>query len=412
MDSMWTGRGSHPLAMPSYSPPSLPKGQACLDCRRRKIRCDSVRPICGPCGRAERYEDCEYENSGISHVQQLEESILKIHSRIMELENPGIRPPTMLKNPYTRAQRNSEIGTRQTYPRSQNQSSSRNTHHDFAVQTLRLALDTLAPYVREIGFFLNPKRFRNACLRMGGTAEEPPAALLSSTEVLLCQYFLHKGRLLEAQYHLSVAVSYIVLGDLSNIRARGHRAPLNHPPYLPKTTLRRENPSSPSGRVKGPCQVDTPWPLEMEEYERAPQPALTLNTVQRFIDDVGDNGGVSYLAFQAKSAILLDRATIVARQWRPNMTPTETTAFLKPFMKLNKRIEKFRDGLPPPNSITGCTSAAKPRIILAHTIAHAATIQLNRTFIAVNPRCRELCLTACWSIVWIIRTASLRDVAT
>jgi hypothetical protein len=93
------------------------------------------------------------------------------------------------------------------------------------------------------------------------------------------------------------------------------------------------------------------------------------------------------------------------------MTPTETTAFLKPFMKLNKRIEKFRDGLPPPNSITGCTSAAKPRIILVHTIAHAATIQLNRTFIAVNPRCRELCLTACWSIVWIIRTASLRDVA-
>jgi hypothetical protein len=197
-------------------------------------------------------------------------------------------------------------------------------------------LDTLAPYVREIGFFLNPKRFRNACLRMGGTAEEPPAALLSSvclwaacasssseplasqensflsraletaptvlssthrlkivygiqTEVLLCQYFLHKGRLLEAQYHLSVAVSYIVLGDLSNIQ--GSRAPgsLKPPTVSPQDYIEEgesiiafwtvfsldklwssilDFPSNFTSESKGPAQVDTPWPLEMEEYER------------------------------------------------------------------------------------------------------------------------------------------------
>ncbi|KAJ6606182.1 hypothetical protein DFH09DRAFT_891696, partial [Mycena vulgaris] len=66
-------------------------------------RCDSVRPICGPCSRAERFEDCEYMEGtgGTSNVQKLEESIYRIQNRIMHLERPGNIPPSVvLKNPY------------------------------------------------------------------------------------------------------------------------------------------------------------------------------------------------------------------------------------------------------------------------------------------------------------------------
>ncbi|KAJ6546809.1 hypothetical protein B0H19DRAFT_953535, partial [Mycena capillaripes] len=336
-------------------------------------------------------------------------------------------------------------------------------------------LDTFSPYAHEVSFFLNQKRYRNACLRAGGTHEEPPAALLDSvclwaacissseplasqennflsralstaptvlssahrlkivfgiqTEVLLCQYFLHKGRLLEAQYHLSVAVSYVVLGDLSSIRSsRGsgsHKSPAVSPQdcveegetiiafwtvfsldKILSSTL--DFPSN----FAGP--VDSPWPLEMEGYERnqLPYHLQSTNTVQKFEDDVGDEGdGFSCLAMLTKSAILLARATVVAREWRANMTPAETAAFLKLFTKLNNRIQKFRDGLPPPTSLVACPSAARPRLILAHTVADAATIQLNRTFTVVNPRCKELCLAGCRSIVWIVQTAGVRNIA-
>ncbi|KAJ7042034.1 hypothetical protein C8F04DRAFT_1297454 [Mycena alexandri] len=451
--------------------PSLPKGSACMDCRRRKIRCDAARPICGPCSRAERFEDCEYEGGEVSGVHKLEESILQVRARIMNLENPGVFPPqASLKTPHSSSRMNMQPGSASSH-RSQSRSSSTSAINP---QTLTLALDAIAPYAHEIGFFLNQKRFRNACLRMRGDQEDPPVALLNSvclwaaclsssgsfashennllsqaltmaptilssthrlkiiygiqTEVLLCQYFLYKGRLVEAHYHLSVAVSHVVLGGFSSIRSsrgsRSSRSAISIPHdrieegeiiigfwtvySLDKIWSSVLN--FPSNFSAESDNVDTPWPLEMEEYEgnQLPQQLQSYNTVQRFIDDApSDTDGFSGLAILAKSAILLDRATAVSKQWRANMTPAETTAFLKPFTKLNNRIQKFRDRLPP---LSPSASSAKPRIILAHTIAHVAAIQLNRPFIAVNPPCHELCLAACRSIVWIVRTGGLRDI--
>lgn len=39
----------------------LPRGAACLACRNRKVRCDSLKPQCGPCQKAgNRYGPCDY----------------------------------------------------------------------------------------------------------------------------------------------------------------------------------------------------------------------------------------------------------------------------------------------------------------------------------------------------------------
>ncbi|KAJ7778769.1 hypothetical protein DFH07DRAFT_911117 [Mycena maculata] len=470
--------------MSSYSLNSLPKGQACLDCRQR---CDSGRPICGPCTRAERFEDCEYGDEESSNIQKLEDSISRIQIRIKDLENPNRPSSVRLRNPYTgsgncQSQEHSPsaclylfyLNTVLTDP------GSRSTSERTVTQMLRLALDTFTPYANEVGFFLNQKRFQNTCLCMGGGhSEELPPALLNSvclwaaclssseplasqeghflsralkkapaiissthrlkivhgvqTEVLLCQYFLHKGRLVEAQYHLSLAVSFVVIGNLSAIRSsrcsRASRLSIDISPRdcidegelilgfwtvysldkIWSSTLNFLSNFAPEISA----DVDTPWPLEMDEYVRnqLPQQFQSAHTIQRFINDLPDDGGgISCLAVLAKSAVLLSRATTVAQQWRSNMSPAETAAFLQPFTKLNNRIKKFRDSLPPPNSFAGCPAAVKPAIILAHTIAHAATIQLNRSFAAINPPCRKLCLRACRSIFWIIRAVGFKDV--
>ncbi|CAE6377639.1 unnamed protein product [Rhizoctonia solani] len=78
------------LAMPySYTPanPTLHRGGACLECRRRKLKCDGVRPVCGCCQRGKRTSQCNFdppEGRAFALQQricELEESIRAIESR-------------------------------------------------------------------------------------------------------------------------------------------------------------------------------------------------------------------------------------------------------------------------------------------------------------------------------------------
>ncbi|KAJ6476512.1 hypothetical protein C8R47DRAFT_1199035 [Mycena vitilis] len=73
----------------------LQKGQACFNCRifekawvrRRKIKCDGEKPMCGPCSRySVAFGDCEYTEEGPSTAQMLEKQISVLQARIEELE--------------------------------------------------------------------------------------------------------------------------------------------------------------------------------------------------------------------------------------------------------------------------------------------------------------------------------------
>ncbi|CEL54504.1 hypothetical protein RSOLAG1IB_07107 [Rhizoctonia solani AG-1 IB] len=73
----------------SYTPanPTLHRGAACLECRRRKLKCDGVRPICGCCQRGKRTSQCNFDppEGRVFALQQriceLEESIRAIEAR-------------------------------------------------------------------------------------------------------------------------------------------------------------------------------------------------------------------------------------------------------------------------------------------------------------------------------------------
>ncbi|KAJ6482280.1 hypothetical protein C8R47DRAFT_1217936 [Mycena vitilis] len=69
----------------SFSP--LQKGQACVNCRRRKTKCDGAKPMCGPCSRySVAFGDCEYTEDGLSTAQMLEKQISVLQKRIDQLE--------------------------------------------------------------------------------------------------------------------------------------------------------------------------------------------------------------------------------------------------------------------------------------------------------------------------------------
>ncbi|KAF7323482.1 hypothetical protein HMN09_00129300 [Mycena chlorophos] len=332
-------------------------------------------------------------------------------------------------------------------------------------------LENIEPRSEEIGFFLNRPRFRECCFGpvVPGRLERPPDALISAiclwgactdqsgqlrafeedllaravatsaqilasthrlkilygiqVEVLLCQYFLHKGRLVEAQYHLSMAVSRLVLGDLGRL---GHRQGTfvdaveegEHVIaywtvlYLDKTWSTMLN--FPSHFGPDMENVDTPWPAEMAVYERnqLQRAFRPVNTIHAFLEQTaGFEGHQSILGLLTKAAILLDKANIVRQTWQPNMSSRETTAYLQTFSRLNERIKVFRDGLLPPNTLGGIAPAQRSRAVLAYCVAHAAAFELNRKFIATNAQCRDLTLTACRSIVWVMRFANVKSMA-
>ncbi|KAF4601613.1 hypothetical protein EYR40_004811 [Pleurotus pulmonarius] len=263
--------------------PSIPeiqklrKGEACMYCRRRKMKCDGVRPICGQCMRGDRAEDCEYAaNSSYSRTQGLEDTIARMEARIRELENPdnGQGAKLVLRNPYFvnefQQLPNSDLPVDLPIARDVQQAAS--SSHWWALDEPPVPMranfvDRFLQSGVEVGFFLNANRFRQSTLRdlPLGHHERPHPVLLSAAylwgahlagepsdtqhedamltralsqlsgslssthphrimhtiqaKVLLIHYLFANGRLLEGKYHTSSVVGLAFAARLNKVRS-------------------------------------------------------------------------------------------------------------------------------------------------------------------------------------------------
>ncbi|KAK9311203.1 hypothetical protein V1524DRAFT_443260 [Lipomyces starkeyi] len=63
---------------------------ACDTCRSKKIKCDSVRPVCGPCskrkGNVKRVSNCTWNNGESRGLQMSRAQVLKLQNRVRQLE--------------------------------------------------------------------------------------------------------------------------------------------------------------------------------------------------------------------------------------------------------------------------------------------------------------------------------------
>ncbi|KAK7035854.1 adenylate kinase [Favolaschia claudopus] len=85
-----------PSRKPSTSAP-LQRGSACLCCRKRKLKCDGMRPVCTQCIKMNRDEECEYDDKKQkSRTQKLKEKLSLLEQRLRELEseNTGATSPS------------------------------------------------------------------------------------------------------------------------------------------------------------------------------------------------------------------------------------------------------------------------------------------------------------------------------
>ncbi|KAJ7750478.1 hypothetical protein DFH07DRAFT_549262 [Mycena maculata] len=446
---------------------SLQRGRACFNCRRKKIRCDGSRPVCGPCRRGGSTEDCEYTTGQKpAKIEILEANINRVQSRILELEHPQ-HPPVVLYRPYENSSPSTSIS-------SHSWEAIDEPPRDLAVQLIDSFLDCSS----EFGFFLNATRFRESALLqypLGHHARPAPAllsavhllglrllqvphladqepVLLSRTlnlnsrglegnhphkvmhnlqaKILLSYFFLADGRFVEAEYHSASAVSLSISSSLHLISSVLPSSPgLLLPPrdtvedgertcaWWTATVLDQ---SLAVVLKHGPhldhrqatCPVDTPWPLEMLDYENGHnQRGPSSNTLQSFVTGIStsDGGSMSTMATLAKAALLWQRADGLARDWKPDMLRPEAASFNTAFLNLNNLIDDFCSALVPPNRLTNPTPVMRRTLVVAHSMAHSAVIQLQNMWpLRLDPGARRKRLLAARTILNIIVAVSSR----
>ncbi|KAF8344517.1 hypothetical protein F5887DRAFT_970299 [Amanita rubescens] len=203
----------------------LKRGRACMNCRFLKIKCDGVKPTCGPCRRHPKEDDCEYSDGPTrSRTQILEETVTRLETRLYELEHPNETTPAVtLHDPYTRLHEGeprtyspplltfSDSGSGARLPiRSYH---AKSTDIDYAGPNIpnpgrhytssplvgtedpppivvSNLLDKFTPHAIVFGLFLNPVRIRNSILLVPGHHTRPTPALTSA----ICLWGTHVSR--------------------------------------------------------------------------------------------------------------------------------------------------------------------------------------------------------------------------
>ncbi|KAJ7122664.1 hypothetical protein C8R43DRAFT_1111972 [Mycena crocata] len=411
-------------------------------------KCDGAQPICGPCLEARKPDDCEYTNGQKrARAEILQEDISRIESRIYELEHPQQQSRVRLQQPYR--------------PGPGRSSTLRPPQWAIAdeppMDVAEKLIDSFLPYASEFGFFLNTSRFRQTALIQYpiGHPARPSPALLSTVylwglrlskqsqlitqeplflsralklmgkglsgihpqkimhtlqaEILIAYYFFASGRFLEGKYHTAAAVSLAprdAVEEGERIYACWSTMVLDKAWAIALS----ENPHQ-----NQDCVVDTPWPLESDDYEKGglSPTARYSSTFHRFIGGVPTSDiGMSTVAMLSKATILWQRAEHLTRDWKPDMTETESAAFQRAFTALDGLIDNFRAALVPPNGITNPTPAMTRTLVVAHSIAHTATIQLHGLGpLRADANSKTKCLDAARTVLNIVVSIPLQHFA-
>ncbi|KAF7297231.1 hypothetical protein MIND_00956200 [Mycena indigotica] len=348
--------------------PTLQRGQACHSCRYRKLRCDGVRPTCGPCLDGERQEDCEYTGGARrARAEILQENIRSVEQKISELE---ARRSLKKSLTYHTLKAGSE--------------------YEFAL-TIEL-IDAVLSCSSQLGFFLDCAHFRRSALAelppnhpsrptlalcaavylwafhiLNTSHQIQPAFLayasklaaegLSSShprrimhtlqaEILLAHYFFASGRFLEGKYHTSAAAA------IGSWASRTGALP------SPSDSLEGRERSM-AWRVT--VALDRTWAVVLHEESHC----ATL-------EPEGDQNEHNIEALFAKAAILWYQTEALGRQWRTDMTRAEGARFKSALDDLVLALEELdRDFVVEESECDDWLVR-----LVAHSVTHAAAMQL------------------------------------
>ncbi|KIK63118.1 hypothetical protein GYMLUDRAFT_481274 [Collybiopsis luxurians FD-317 M1] len=190
----------------------IARGGACNNCKRRKMRCDGQRPVCGPCSRRiESLGDCEYAEVGHTHADRLQEQIAVLEARLEALQNPfSQRDAVTLIDPYV-ASSSVMSQLHRTSSDSVMVNGSRNPFEESAQE--RNLMEAFLPHASQLGFFLDAQNLIYAFSNPYSDPSQRPTAALAATMVLLGSKLVPASHIiLPTEVYLSNAVQAVSLG--------------------------------------------------------------------------------------------------------------------------------------------------------------------------------------------------------
>ncbi|KAJ3982270.1 hypothetical protein F5890DRAFT_1530564 [Lentinula detonsa] len=258
-------------------------------------------------------------------------------------------------------------------------------------------------------------------------------------ETLLGYYFFRNGQILEAKRHTSSAASLALGCGLNTFRSSQQQeqwgsnsisasvpdGSIRLPPsqdaieegerinaFWAVFTLYRDlavavdPPRSVCGVFDAPgCQIDTPWPLDMDVYKQNILPPRGSSTVHDYLNHIQQREDEHQLSstmnMVTKASLLLHQASFVAGQYHPNMPARDAQALLAAFQSVRHLIESLRSQLSPLEEINpGSQNISTVREIhLAHSLIHGALIRLNETFSDSDADCRHTCVKSAQAMI-------------
>ncbi|KAJ7261011.1 hypothetical protein C8J57DRAFT_1184378 [Mycena rebaudengoi] len=258
-------------------------------------------------------------------------------------------------------------------------------------------------------------------------------------QVLLSTYLFRNKRFLEAEFHANGAATLALGYQLHKIRTTRPRSP----PLLGVPVLMELYPGPPRDpveegeRIRGfwvvaclqsnlnialhstistSCilaspgtDIDTPWPLEISDYEggRLPRGYRGQETVKHFLtDDPPAQSPICTL--HAQASVLLHRASRLASNSSPNLPPQELASYTTSYTWLDRRITRFWETLPPLYTFYAYPAAART-LVVAHALTAAAAIKLHRATSTPDREAPNKCIFAARTILACLGDRQIPD---
>ncbi|KAJ7628825.1 hypothetical protein FB45DRAFT_919326 [Roridomyces roridus] len=158
----------------------LGRGKACFSCRHLKIKCDGLRPICGPCTRGGKDDTCEFPDTN-SRTTELVNTVQDLQQRIKELE-AGMEQASLV-DPFSTPSSMSSMSMFSS--RSSPQSDPGDVFlgdEEPPLFVIEMLLEAFLPHAAQFGFFLHIEHFRQSAILPlpFGDVRRPTPALLSA----------------------------------------------------------------------------------------------------------------------------------------------------------------------------------------------------------------------------------------
>ncbi|KAF5387326.1 hypothetical protein D9757_005734 [Collybiopsis confluens] len=200
----------------------------------------------------------------------------------------------------------------------------------------------------------------------------------AQAEILLCNYFFRTGRIVEGKYHLSSAVNLCACAGLNKVRSGNMDTVFSASSLMgiggsvlpePQDLVDEGERINAFWTAFTLCniwgvwvgggismifeslgfQIDTPWPLDMEDYEesRIPPNYTGALTVRKFLSETPPSQhALSKTAWFAQSSLLLERAANMANSYRNELHPDDHARYMNAFTSLDRLIDSFHASLP------------------------------------------------------------------